>query len=68
MANNRSMKDKTMAAMLKKLGVIRTTGQCPWGCGRSIPNGGGPLVAHLGRCKGPQKGTRVAKTGRKVKV
>ncbi|HEY6020736.1 MAG TPA: hypothetical protein VIY48_12820 [Candidatus Paceibacterota bacterium] len=61
MANNRSMKDKTMAAMLKKLGVTRTTGQCPWGCGRSIPNGGGPLVSHLGRCKGPQHNKRVRK-------
>lgn len=55
MANNRSMKDKEMAAMLKRIGAKRTTGACPWHCGRQIPIGGGPLVAHLGHCRGPKK-------------
>lgn len=52
MANNRSMKDKEMAAMLKRLHIRRTTGSCPWGCGRAITNGGQPLLIHLNQCKG----------------
>lgn len=56
-----------MAAMLKAKGVKRTTGACPWGCGRQIENGGGPLVAHLGRCKGSSKGGGRAR-GRKVQT
>lgn len=51
-------KDKSMASHLKKLGVERTSGACPWGCGRQIPNGGGPLVAHLGHCRGSRKGVK----------
>lgn len=55
-----------MAAMLKKQGVTRSTGACPWGCGRQIPNGGGPLVSHLGRCKGANKtGTKARGTNDK---
>lgn len=52
MANDRSMKDKSMAAHLKKHGIVRGSGACPWGCGRQVTNGGGPLIAHLGQCKG----------------
>lgn len=55
MASGRSMKDKTMAAHLKKLGVSRNSGACPWGCGAHISNGSGPLVAHLGVCHGPSR-------------
>jgi hypothetical protein len=49
---DRSAKDKAMAAELKKRGVQRTTGMCPMGCGRALPNGGGALVVHLGHCRG----------------
>lgn len=55
MPGKNSGKDASMAKMLKEQGVERTTGACPWGCGRSIPNGGGPLVAHLGQCRGRSK-------------
>lgn len=47
-----------MAAMLKKIGMERNSGACPWGCGHFVANGGGPLIAHLGQCKGPSKGRR----------
>lgn len=55
MASKKSMKDKEMAADLKKRGVKRTTGTCPMGCGRSIPIGGPALVSHLGHCHGKSK-------------
>lgn len=57
MPSNRSAKDKAMAADLKKRGIQRGSGRCPWGCGRPIPNGGGPLLAHLGQCHGSPKRT-----------
>lgn len=44
-----------MASDLKKHKVERTSSRCPWGCGAFIPNGGGPLVSHLGQCKGRRK-------------
>lgn len=47
-----------MASMLKKMGIERTSGACPWGCGAFVSNGGGPLIAHLGQCKGPKKSVR----------
>jgi hypothetical protein len=56
MPGRNSEKDRSMAADLKKRGVRRTTSQCPWGCGRAISNGGGPLIAHLGTCRGPFRG------------
>lgn len=62
MASNRSNKDKAMASMLKSRGITRSSGACPWGCGRSITNGGGPLLAHLGQCQGPTRGVRRART------
>lgn len=43
---------KEHAAMMKKLGIKRTTGTCPMGCGAKITNGGSALLAHLGRCQG----------------
>lgn len=44
-----------MASDLKKKKVERTTGKCPMGCGRPIPNGGQALVLHLGVCGGRSK-------------
>lgn len=44
------------AAYMKKMGIRRTTGACPWGCGASIRNGGEPLVRHLNVCRGPSRG------------
>lgn len=55
MAGKKTNKDKSMAADLKKKGIQRTSGACPWGCGRQITNGGGHLVTHLGTCKGRSK-------------
>lgn len=62
MASARSMKDKEMAAYLKKKGVTRHTGQCPWGCGHTVTNGGGALTAHLNICRGKSR----SNTSRKV--
>lgn len=44
--------------MLKKAGVERTSSACPMGCGTFVSNGGGPLIAHLGHCKGSRKSVR----------
>jgi hypothetical protein len=55
MPGKKSNKDKSMSKELKERGIERTNSACPWGCGRLIPNGGGPLVAHLGQCKGRSK-------------
>lgn len=55
MPSNRSTKDKSMAADLKRRGIQRSTSKCPWGCGYPVPNGGGPLISHLGQCKGRPK-------------
>ena len=54
MAGNgkRNMKDKEMAAYLKKMGIERRSGTCPWGCGAQLANGGGALTTHLNVCKG----------------
>lgn len=52
MATDRRMKDKAMAAYLKTRKVQRLTGQCPWGCGKAVSNGGGPLLIHLNTCRG----------------
>lgn len=57
-------KSRETAAYLKKMGVERKTGMCPWGCGASIANGGGPLISHLTRCHGnPRKIGRVTRVG-----
>lgn len=46
------LKSQTLAAWLKKHHVERTTGMCPWGCGRAVSNGGQALLAHLNNCQG----------------
>lgn len=43
------------AKRMKELGIRRTTGACPMGCGAQIPIGGNPLIAHLGRCGGAKR-------------
>ncbi len=50
-----SSRDKSMSSFLKERGSERTSGACPWGCGRLITNGGQPLLIHLNTCKGPTK-------------
>lgn len=51
LAENRK-KSSEYAAYMKKMGIRRTTGSCPMGCGAQIPIGGPALIAHLGRCQG----------------
>lgn len=51
-ASSQAKKNGEMAARMKKLGIRRTSGNCPMGCGRQITNGGPALIAHLGRCSG----------------
>lgn len=41
-----------MAKELKERGIERTSGACPWGCGRLVTNGGNGLLIHLNTCKG----------------
>lgn len=43
------------AAMMKKLGITRTSGMCPMGCGTKVTNGGRALIAHLGKCNGRRR-------------
>lgn len=43
------------AAYMKKMGIRRTTGACPWGCGASIRNGGEHLLFHLNICTGKRR-------------
>ena len=52
MANERSLKDKAMAARLKKEGVTRTVGNCPI-CHNSISLR--LLPTHVMKCKGRRK-------------
>lgn len=49
-------KSQQLAQWLKDHMVERKTGQCPWGCGHQIPNGGPALLAHLNVCRGPHRG------------
>lgn len=51
---------RELAKHLKDRQIERTTGACPWGCGRPVANGGGALLAHLTRCQGSPR----ARTGR----
>lgn len=51
-------KSRELAAWLKAKGIERTTGQCPWGCGRALLNGGPALLAHLTRCLGGLRADR----------
>ncbi len=55
MSTDRSMRDKAMAAYLRKMGITRTTGKCPRSCGAVIQNGGPNLIAHLNTCRGRPK-------------
>ena len=50
-AENRN-KAQATATWLAKNHPVRLTGQCPWGCGRSVANGGPPLLQHLNTCRG----------------
>lgn len=43
------------AAYMKKMGITRKTGACPWGCGTSIRNGGEHLLTHLNICTGKRR-------------
>lgn len=54
MADRGSIKAKSqsLAAWLKAHQVERTSGACPWGCGRMVANGGQALMAHLNVCHG----------------
>lgn len=45
-------KMKAHAAWMKAKGIKRTSGSCPMGCGKMIPNGGQALILHLGQCQG----------------
>lgn len=56
MSKDTRRKNQERAARLKEAGIERTTGQCPMGCGRSIKNGGNPLLNHLMTCKGRKRG------------
>lgn len=40
------------AKRMKELGIRRSTGACPMGCGKQISLGGTALISHLGRCEG----------------
>jgi hypothetical protein len=51
-------KSQELAAYLKKHQVERTSGACPWGCGRQVLNGGPPLLVHLNFCTGSQRQDR----------
>lgn len=53
-AEQRQKSQKT-AEDMKRRGVTRTSGACPWGCGAMIPNGGPALMNHLNRCEGGGK-------------
>lgn len=59
MASNRSMKDKEMAAMLKKTGHVRRSSACPNHCGgtyaTTYSNHGGGLMGHLAVCQGKKR-------------
>lgn len=47
-----------MASYLKDRKITRESGRCPWGCGRSITNGGQHLLVHLNTCKGSPRKVR----------
>ena len=51
-AAENKIKSQKAAEYMKKKGITRTSGACPWGCGAQIPNGGPPLMSHLNVCRG----------------
>lgn len=54
-AQEQRNKSQATAEYMKKKGITRTTGACPWGCGAQIANGGQALMIHLNRCQGGGK-------------
>jgi hypothetical protein len=48
-------KARATAANLREAHVERKTGQCPWGCGKDVTNGGDALLAHLSVCHGNRR-------------
>jgi hypothetical protein len=56
-AENRA-KSSAQAAFMKERGIMRRSGQCPWGCGATYSTsptgegGGTSLLSHLTRCVG----------------
>lgn len=50
-AENR-VKSQKAAEYMKKKGITRNSGACPWGCGSMITNGGQALINHLKVCRG----------------
>lgn len=56
LAENRN-KSQAHAEYMRKKGIRRRTGQCPWGCGfsYSIDDMGKSLIIHLGKCLGGGK-------------
>ena len=50
-AENRA-RSQAHAEYMKKKGIKRTTGACPWGCGAQVANGGPALMIHLNTCRG----------------
>lgn len=57
-AAEQRVRSQKNAEDLKRRGVVRKTGQCPWGCGGQYvvnPHGGGSgasLMNHLNQCQG----------------
>lgn len=52
---SRSKSDQETAAYMKKMGIQRNTGACPWGCGAQIRLGGEALILHLNNCRGSRR-------------
>jgi hypothetical protein len=63
-------KAQAFAEFMKKHGIQRRSGKCPWGCGATYatsPSGSGSgtsLMAHLMRCQGGAASKRQAQTVR----
>lgn len=54
LAENR-IKSQRLAEYMRRHGIQRSTGMCPWGCGARIRNGGQALLNHLNVCTGKYK-------------
>lgn len=55
-AQEQRNKSQATAEFMKKKGVRRTTGQCPWGCGYGYSiDRPGALMEHLTKCEGGGK-------------
>lgn len=52
-AQEQRNKSQATAEFMKKKGIRRTTGQCPWGCGAGYSiDREGALLNHLNQCEG----------------